>query len=126
LFRKTEDGKPIVISMPWLSHFNALLLGFLISIVLVFLITFIFNPAFAMLDALTTVFSFWATWLLINRVYENWMYWIVVNILYIYIYISQGADLFGVLYAVYLATAIGGLFSWRKDLKRSEAYLETV
>jgi len=124
--RKTDEGNPLIISLPWLSHFNALLLGFLTAFVLVFLINFIFNPAFAFLDCVTTVFSFWATWLLINRVYENWVYWIVINILYIYIYYAQGADLFSVLYTVYLCTAIGGLVAWKKDYRKSSNYLEVV
>ena len=124
--RKTEEGSPLVITMPLLSHANAMLLGFLSALVLVFIVNFIFNPAFALLDSLTTLFSFWATWLLINRVYENWIYWIFINILYIYIYYAQGADLFSALYVIYLLTAIGGLFSWRRDLKRSRLYLETV
>jgi nicotinamide mononucleotide transporter len=124
--RKTEDGRPLVISLPVLSHLNVLLLGTLISFVLVFLIKFIFNPSFAFLDCLTTVFSFWATWLLVNRVYDVWYYWIVINLLYIFIYLSQGADLFGVLYVVYLVTSIGGLFTWRKDYKGASAYLDNV
>ena len=124
--RKTDEGNPMVISLPLLSHFNALLLGSLISIVLVFLITFVFDPSVAFLDCLTTVFSFWATWLLVNRVYDVWYYWIIINILYIYIYFSQGADLFAVLFVVYLATSIGGLWSWRKDFKATLPYLETV
>lgn len=126
IFRKTEEGNPLVINLPILSHINALLLGFLITIVSVFIINFLYNPSFAFLDCMTTVFSLWATWLLINRVYENWVYWIIINILYIYIYSSQKADLFAVLYAVYLLTAIGGLWRWKSDLDKSKTYLEVV
>ncbi len=124
--RKTEEGKPMVISLPILSHLNALLLGFLLSVCLVFLIKFIFNPSFAFLDCITTVFSLWATWLLVNRVYDVWFYWIIINLLYIYLYFSQGADLFAVLYIVYFVTSIGGLFTWRKDFQTTKTYLDTV
>ncbi len=124
--RKTNEGNPMVISLPLLSHVNALLLGFLSTLVLVFLINFIFNPSFIFLDCLTTIFSFWATWLLVNRVYDNWYYWVIINMLYVYIYFSQGADLFAVLYVVYLATALGGLFLWKHDKERTKAYLDVI
>ena len=119
-------GTPKIISLPWVSHLNAWLLGLLTSIVLVFSVQFFVNPAFAYLDSITTVFSVWATWLLIHRIYEHWLYWIVINALYIWIFYKSGADLFAVLYVFYLIIAIGGLFIWRKIQSKEIPYLDEV
>ena len=107
-------GSPKIFSLPFWSHINAWILGALFSALLVILIQMFYNPAFAYLDSVTTVFSLWATWLLVNRIYENWYYWIVINVAYIYIYQAQGGTLAAVLYIIYLGTAIGGLIAWRK------------
>ena len=120
--RSTKDdrGLPSVMSLPFISHFNAIVLGVLSSLVLVIIVQMFLNPAFATLDSLTTVFGIWATWLLVNRVYDTWYYWIVINGLYIYIYDGRGAVLVAVLSFVYLLTSIGGLISWRPHLKTAQ------
>ena len=120
-YSTVKEGVPIVFSLPFISHLNAWLLALLSSFILVFLINFFLNPAFALLDSLTTVFSIWATWLLINRVYENWIYWIIINIIYIGLYYSQGGVLVSVLYAFYLLAAIGGLYTWNKPRKEANS-----
>lgn len=125
-YASIKEGNPIIFSLPLISHFNAWLLGFLTSFVLVFLINFFFNPAFALLDSITTVFSLWATWLLINRVYENWFYWILINIVYIGLYYSQGGVLVSVLYVFYLLAAIGGIYLWNKPRIEAKRYLDSV
>lgn len=114
LVLKTASGAPKIFNLPTVSHLNALLLGTLVSVILVFIMQFFFNPAFAFLDSITTIFSIWATWLLVNRVYDTWYYWLVINTVYIYLYYSQGGMLVSVLYVVYLITAISGLIVWRK------------
>lgn len=120
LVLKTAEGAPKIFNLPILSHFNALLLGGVFSVVLVFIMQFFFNPAFAYLDSVTTVFSIWATWLLVNRVYENWYYWLIINLTYIYIYYMQGGTLVSVLYVVYFLTAVSGLIFWRKGMNYYE------
>lgn len=119
---QTDEGDPKVFTLKLLSHLNALILGSLLAVTLVFIMQFFFNPAFVLIDSATTVFSLWATWLLANRVYENWFYWIIIDVVYIYIYFKQGADLVSVLYFFYLLSAIGGLIAWRKDLKANLWY----
>ncbi len=111
----TELGQPSVVSLPIISHVNALILGLMTSLVLVLIVQMFFNPAFATLDSITTVFGIWATWLLVNRIYDTWYYWIIINILYIYLYNERNAPLVALLSCVYLLTSIGGLISWRRN-----------
>lgn len=113
-----ETGYPRIETLPLISHLNALLFGTISSLVLVFIVQFFVNPAFALLDSVTTVFSIWATWLLVNRIYENWIYWLFINAAYIYIFYAQGGTLVAILYSVYLATAITGLISWNYVMRQ--------
>ena len=109
---KKDTGYPRIETLPFSSHLNALFFGTITSLVLVLIVQLFVNPAFVFLDSVTTVFSIWATWLLVNRIYENWIYWLFINTAYIYMFYAQGGTLVAILYTVYLATAITGLISW--------------
>ena len=64
-------------------------------------------------DAATTSLSLGAQWLLNKKRLENWHVWIVADAIYVPLYISRGLNLTAVLYAVFLAMAVMGLFRWR-------------
>lgn len=112
--KKHEQSHLKIHYLPIKSHLNAMVLFSLLAIVLAFLVKAIFNPNFAMIDSFTTMFSIWATWLLVNRIYENWIYWIIIDVVYVYIYYRSGGDLISALYVLYTLTAISGLFLWRR------------
>lgn len=65
-------------------------------------------------DAATTSLSLGAQWLLNRKRLENWQVWIVADAIYVPLYISRGLNLTAVLYAVFLAMAVMGLFRWRE------------
>jgi len=67
------------------------------------------------LDAVTTVFSIIATIWLVQRKIETWLLWIIVDILYIYLYFTRGAILFGILYIVYTIISVRGFIFWRNE-----------
>ena len=64
-------------------------------------------------DAATTSLSLGAQWLLNKKRLENWHVWIVADAIYVPLYISRGLNLTAMLYAVFLAMAVMGLFRWR-------------
>ena len=68
-------------------------------------------------DALTTVLSLAAQFLLNRKVLENWWFWIVADIIYIYLYIARGLHLTAILYGVFLCLCIAGLLSWKRTLR---------
>ncbi|HEY9403223.1 MAG TPA: nicotinamide riboside transporter PnuC [Pyrinomonadaceae bacterium] len=71
------------------------------------------EPAsYPFLDALTTIMSFTAMWLLARARIESWFYWIVVDAVGIWLYYVKGVRFIALLYVVLLAMAIGGLASW--------------
>lgn len=76
------------------------------------------QPAvFPYLDALTTVMSFAAMWLMAQKRLESWAYWIVVDVIGIGLYYVQGVRFIALLYVVLLAIAINGLAGWLRSAR---------
>jgi nicotinamide mononucleotide transporter len=67
-------------------------------------------------DALTTVLSLAAQYLLTRKLIENWYAWITADIIYIWLYASRGLPLTSGLYALFLVLCLLGLWEWRRSL----------
>jgi nicotinamide mononucleotide transporter len=78
------------------------------------------KASFPYLDALTTIASFTATWLLIQCRIESWCYWIAVDVIGIGLYYIQGVRFVALLYVILLFMAINGLMSWHKTSQTPE------
>jgi nicotinamide mononucleotide transporter len=65
------------------------------------------------LDALTTVMSLVAMWLMARKHIESWIYWIVVDVIGIWLYFVKDVRFISLLYVVLLVLAIRGLLDWR-------------
>ncbi|MEH2005412.1 nicotinamide riboside transporter PnuC [Nostoc sp.] len=75
------------------------------------------KASFPYLDALTTIMSFTAMWLMTHKRIESWYYWIVVDIIGIWLYEIKGVKFIALLYVILLLMAINGLISWLKAVK---------
>lgn len=73
-----------------------------------------FNPY---LDAFITIFSFYATFLVTQKILSNWLYWIVINLLGIFLFGTKGLYLTSLLYLINTVMAIIGFIKWKKTLK---------
>jgi nicotinamide mononucleotide transporter len=67
------------------------------------------------LDALTTVMSLSAQYMLTRKFIENWVVWIAADVIYIGLYTSRELYLTSILYAVFLSLCISGLIAWYKS-----------
>ena len=76
--------------------------------------------SFPYLDALTTIMSFTAMWLMARKRIESWHYWIVVDIIGIWLYYVKEVRFISLLYVILLIMAINGLRMWHKTFKASE------
>jgi nicotinamide mononucleotide transporter len=65
-------------------------------------------------DALTTVLSLDAQYLLCRKRLENWWFWIAADVVYVPLYLSRRLPLTSVLYAVFLFMCLAGLHQWRR------------
>jgi nicotinamide mononucleotide transporter len=80
--------------------------------------------AYPFWDALTTVMSFTAMWLMAKKRIECWHYWIIVDVIGIWLYYIEGVKFIALLYVVLLAMAINGLVSWHKARKPNPFVLQ--
>jgi nicotinamide mononucleotide transporter len=77
------------------------------------------NGAAPFLDAVTTVLSLIAQWLLNRKRIENWYAWIAADVIYVYLYFERHLPLTALLYAVFIPMCAAGLVRWRRTLARA-------
>jgi len=70
--------------------------------------------SYPFLDALTTVMSLVAMWLMARKHIESWIYWIVVDVIGIGLYFVKDIKFVSLLYVLLLVLAIRGLIGWTK------------
>ena len=70
--------------------------------------------SFPYLDALTTIMSFSAMWLMAQKKVESWVYWIVVDSIGIGLYFVKDVKFIALLYVILLVLAFNGLRMWSK------------
>ncbi len=76
------------------------------------------------LDALTTVLSLIAQYLLNFKRLENWFVWITADVIYVYLYIYKELYLTAVLYAIFIGMCIAGYNAWKKSLTVNEPMID--
>ncbi len=84
------------------------------------------DAAMPYLDATTTVFSLFTTWMVARKYLENWLYWIAIDGASIYLYASQGLGQTALLYGVFTAMAIWGVFNWRRHYRQQQNEKESL
>ncbi|WP_260446834.1 nicotinamide riboside transporter PnuC [Nostoc sp. 2RC] len=82
---------------------------------------FLEKASFPYLDALTTIMSFTAMWLMTQKRIESWYYWIVVDIIGIWLYYVKQVKFVALLYVILLFMAINGSRSWLKTVKLAKS-----
>lgn len=70
-------------------------------------------------DAHTTVFSFWATYLTTKKLLENWLYWLVIDLVTAYLYFSRNLPLYALLMLLYASLSLVGYYRWKHKLSRN-------
>lgn len=107
-----ESGGELSGSLPLELHGMVIISGTALFITSGMLLRRLTNAATPFVDSFTTVFSIFATILMINLVPENWWYWIVIDAVSIWLYLQRKLYLTAGLFALYTVLAIYGVFSW--------------
>lgn len=103
----------LLISRATRSEWLALALGLPAGTWLLHVILVAVNGAAPFWDAVTTVLSLGAQYLLCRKRLENWWLWIAADVIYVPLYLGRGLALTAVLYAVFLVMCLVGLRTWR-------------
>jgi nicotinamide mononucleotide transporter len=109
-------------------HLKAILLLSVTSLSVGWLMATYTPTHFPYIDAATTVFSVFTTYLVAQKVLENWLYWIVINAVSVYLYLEKDLEPTAALLVLYFFMALYGYFQWLakfKQRKRHEVLTET-
>jgi len=82
------------------------------------------TASFPFLDALTTIMSFTAMWLMTQKRIESWIYWVIVDVIGIGLYFIKEIRFVALLYIILLILAIKGLVEWQRAASASSQYLD--
>ena len=103
-----QDWTPQSQPISW--HLTAIAITTLVTLATGFALKRWTRSALPLTDAFTTVFSLWATWLMVNNHHANWAYWIAIDAVAIILYAKRGLPFGAALYAIYLVMAVMGWF----------------
>lgn len=98
--------------LQWYLHFIIIFLAGILTYMTGWLLSKIRGARATYLDAFTTVYSLWATWLMVNFYPENWLYWIVIDAASAVLYFRRRLFISSVLYVAYTVMAVRGWILW--------------
>ena len=96
------------------KHFFITTIGAILTFLLGFYISIYTSAKMPIIDSFTTIFSVFATYMVVKKILGNWLYWIVIDIVSIYLYYSRDLHLTSLLFIAYTIIAISGYLSWIK------------
>lgn len=99
------------------KHFLVLIAGTITTFLMGFYFTTYTDAKMPILDSFTTVFSIFATYMVVKKILGNWLYWIVIDAVSVYLYSNRELNLTSLLFIAYTIIAIIGYFSWIKKIK---------
>ena len=79
------------------------------------------GDASPLLDALTTVLSVEAQYLVTRKVIEHWLVWMAADVIYIWLYAERGLYLTSLLYVLFFAMCVAGWRDWWRDMSQRPA-----
>lgn len=113
---RSDGHEKAVVIWPVKTHWIAISVIVLVSIVNGYLLTVFSDAAFPYIDSLTTWSAIWATFLVARKVLENWWYWLAIDVASIFIYWSRDLQLTSMLFALYVIMIPFGLISWTQSM----------
>ena len=100
------------------KHFVVLILGAILTFLMGFYFTTYTNAKMPIVDSFTTVFSIFATYMVVKKILGNWLYWIVIDTVSVYLFYSRDLHLTSLLFMAYTIIAVFGYFNWLKLMQK--------
>ncbi|MGB1198422.1 MAG: nicotinamide riboside transporter PnuC [Thalassotalea sp.] len=118
---KVNNETPLVVNEKAISfHITVVLACAVLSVALGIFMDRVTPTHFPYLDAATTVFALFATYLVTQKVLENWLYWIVIDLVSIYLYVEKDLLPTAFLFGFFTLFAGYGYLKWRKCLSTEQ------
>lgn len=100
----------------------------LISIITMLMLVYIIGCVFKTLttqqnsyvDAFTTIFSLFTTYLVTIKIHSNWLYWIIINLFSVYLYYKNELILTSFIYILMTLFAYYGWKSWQNKMNLND------
>ncbi len=125
---EAETGHPIsdqketpIIQYSLVKNLIIIAVNLLATVVLGYILKNYLASANPYVDAFTTVFSLFTTWMVTQKVLENWLYWVVIDAVSVWLYMSRDLYFTALLFAFYTGLALYGYFAWKKLYKQQLA-----
>ena len=113
-----QEKKDIPITeMTLIQHvlFNLACIGG--AFVLYYIVQLSVEAAYPMLDAFTTSYAIFTTWLVTRKVLSNWFYWITIDATTALLYFSKGWDILTLQMVIFTILAGYGYMQWQKKAR---------
>ena len=111
--KEGENGLKAILTSTWKKHIIISVVILMISYPVAWLLIHYANARYGYLDTILTLYSVWATILLVRKDLHNWVYWIIVDIVYTGLYWRSEGYLFALLYLIYALISVWGLKKWQ-------------
>ncbi len=123
--KKDKDNETIHITKwKYMPHLVSLLVGLISGYGLGYYFDTYTDAQNAYFDAYTTVFSFIASYMEAKKILSSWLFWIIINGATIFLYLSRGLDIYGMLTVVYFISSFVGYYNWKKKFALENNALE--
>jgi nicotinamide mononucleotide transporter len=109
-----NNGDIMIVSWSKQRHLIAIATLIIVSLISGWIMDRFTSADFAYLDAATTCFAVFTTYLVAIKVLENWLYWIAIDAVSIYLYLSKDLYLTAALFVAYVILAMVGYVSWKR------------
>ena len=100
------------------KHLFILIVGAVLTFLMGFYFATYTNAKMPIVDSFTTVFSLFATYMVVKKILGNWLYWIVIDTVSVYLYSSRDLHLTSLLFMTYTIIAIFGYSNWLKMMQK--------
>ena len=114
VWNRSKNEKEEIRTVSILLAKKLVIIGVLSTIALGVFLSHYTNASLPYLDAILTIISLIAQWMIAKKMIENWLLWIVENTIYIPLYLYKGLAFTSILYLLFLILAINGWYNWRK------------
>lgn len=96
-----------------------ILLAFVIGFPIIFILDYSkIQATIAWWDALTTMLSLLAVWLLTTKKWQSWMIWCVTDCIYVPVYAYKDLYLQSILNIFFVLVSVCGVYVWRREYRK--------